>query len=32
MSTKYALLGLLNIRKMSAYDLAKFAKESIGYF
>jgi len=31
-STKYALLGLLNIRKMSAYDLAKFAKESIGYF
>ena len=32
MSTKFALLGLLNIRKMSAYDLAKFAKESIGYF
>ncbi|MDI9468989.1 MAG: PadR family transcriptional regulator [Bacillota bacterium] len=32
MSTKCALLGLLNIRKMSAYDLAKFAKESIGYF
>ncbi|MGI6787123.1 MAG: PadR family transcriptional regulator [Acholeplasmataceae bacterium] len=32
MSTKYALLGLLNIRKMSAYDLSKFAKESIGYF
>jgi PadR family transcriptional regulator AphA len=32
LSTKYALLGLLNIRKMSAYDLAKFAKESIGYF
>ncbi len=32
MSTKYALLGLLNIKKMSAYDLAKFAKESIGYF
>ncbi len=32
MSTKFALLGLLNIRKMSAYDLEKFAKESIGYF
>lgn len=32
MSTKFALLGLLNIKKMSAYDLAKFAKESIGYF
>ncbi|NMA18904.1 MAG: PadR family transcriptional regulator [Clostridiaceae bacterium] len=32
MSTKFALLGLLNIQKMSAYDLAKFAKESIGYF
>lgn len=32
MSTKFALLGLLNIRKMSAYELAKFAKESIGYF
>lgn len=32
MSTKYALLGLLNIKKMSAYDLSKFAKESIGYF
>lgn len=32
MSTKYALLGLLNIRKMSAYDLAKFAKETIGFF
>jgi DNA-binding PadR family transcriptional regulator len=31
-STKFALLGLLNIKKMSAYDLAKFAKESIGYF
>jgi PadR family transcriptional regulator AphA len=31
-STKFALLGLLNIQKMSAYDLAKFAKESIGYF
>ena len=25
MSTKFALLGLLNIRKMSAYDLARFA-------
>lgn len=32
MSTKYALLGLLNIKKMSGYELAKFAKESIGYF
>ena len=32
MSTKYALLGLLNIRKMSAYDLAKFAKDYIGFF
>jgi DNA-binding PadR family transcriptional regulator len=32
MSTKFALLGLLNIKKMSAYDLKKFAKESIGYF
>lgn len=32
MSTKFALLGLLNIKKMSAYELAKFAKESIGYF
>lgn len=32
MSTKFALLGLLNIRKMSAYDLAKFAKDAIGYF
>ena len=32
MSTKYALLGLLNIKKMSAYDLEKFAKEYIGYF
>ncbi|MDI9461301.1 MAG: PadR family transcriptional regulator [Saccharofermentanales bacterium] len=32
MSTKFALLGLLNIKKMSAYNLAKFAKESIGYF
>lgn len=32
MSTKFALLGLLNIKKMSAYDLEKFAKESIGYF
>lgn len=32
MSTKFALLGLLNIHKMSAYDLEKFAKESIGYF
>ncbi len=32
MSTKFALLGLLNIKKMSAYDLAKFTKESIGYF
>ncbi|NMA11949.1 MAG: PadR family transcriptional regulator [Chloroflexi bacterium] len=32
MSTKFALLGLLNIKKMSAYDLAKFAKESIGFF
>lgn len=32
MSTKFALLGLLNIKKMSAYDLAKVAKESIGYF
>jgi len=32
MSTKHALLGLLNIKKMSGYDLAKFAKESIGYF
>ena len=32
MSTKFALLGLLDIHKMSAYDLAKFAKESIGYF
>jgi len=31
-STKFALLGLLNIKRMSAYDLAKFAKESIGYF
>jgi len=32
MSTKFALLGLLNIKKMSAYDLEKFAKETIGYF
>ncbi len=32
MSTKFALLGLLNIKKMSAYELEKFAKESIGYF
>lgn len=32
MSTKFALLGLLNIKKMSAYGLEKFAKESIGYF
>lgn len=32
MSTKFALLGLLNIRKMSAYDLAKFAKDYIGFF
>ena len=32
MSTKFALLGLLSIRKMSAYELAKFARESIGYF
>ena len=32
MSTKFALLGLLNIRKMSAYDLAKFAKETISFF
>jgi DNA-binding PadR family transcriptional regulator len=32
MSTKYALLGLLNIRKMSAYDLAKFAKDYIDFF
>lgn len=32
MSTKYALLGLLNIKKMSAYELEKFAKESISYF
>lgn len=32
MSTKFALLGLLDIHKMSAYDLEKFAKESIGYF
>jgi DNA-binding PadR family transcriptional regulator len=32
MSTKFALLGLLSIKKMSAYELAKFAKESIGYF
>lgn len=32
MSTKFALLGLLNIRKMTAYELAKFAKESIGFF
>ncbi|MGI6618012.1 MAG: helix-turn-helix transcriptional regulator [Saccharofermentanales bacterium] len=32
MSTKFALLGLLNIKKMSTYDLAKFAKESIGNF
>jgi PadR family transcriptional regulator AphA len=31
-STKFALLGLLNIKKMSTYDLAKFAKESIGNF
>ena len=32
MSTKFALLDLLSIKKMSAYELAKFAKESIGYF
>ncbi len=32
MPTKHALLGLLNIKEMSAYDLAKFARESIGYF
>lgn len=32
MSTKFALLDLLDIHKMSAYDLEKFAKESIGYF
>lgn len=32
MSTKCALLGLLNIKRMSAYELEKFAKESIGYF
>jgi PadR family transcriptional regulator AphA len=31
-STKFALLGLLDIHKMSAYALEKFAKESIGYF
>lgn len=32
MSTKFALLGLLNIKSMSAYEIEKFAKESIGYF
>lgn len=32
MSTKFALLGLLNIKKMSAYELEKFANETIGYF
>ncbi len=32
MSTKFAMLGLLNLKPMSAYELERFAKESIGYF
>ncbi|MDI9455257.1 MAG: PadR family transcriptional regulator [Spirochaetota bacterium] len=32
MSTKFALLGLLNKQKMTAYELVKFANESIGFF
>lgn len=31
-NTKYAILSMLNIRPMSAYELVKFANESIGFF
>lgn len=31
-TTHFAILGLLRIKPMSAYDLVKFSKESIGLF
>jgi DNA-binding PadR family transcriptional regulator len=31
-STTYAILGLLTIKPMSAYELVKFSKETIGFF
>ena len=31
-STVYAILGLLAIKPMSAYELVKFSKETIGFF
>ena len=30
--TQYAILSMLSIRPMSAYGLAKFAENSIGFF
>ena len=31
-ATNYAILGLLTIKPMSAYELVKFSKETIGFF
>jgi DNA-binding PadR family transcriptional regulator len=31
-STRYAVLGLLTIKPMSAYELVRFSKDSIGFF
>lgn len=30
--TQYAILGMLSLKPMSAYDMRKFSKQSIGFF